>query len=1247
MSILEILRRKMLMSMHVRPLVENDLKGMTQINSAGTSCDEFTSVINSNYDVSSKTPYKGIAKDIQGLGKNSLIDRSKFFAKTYIRLPISIVNTFSGGIGLSVFSKIINMPGIPKYPVYDVLKIAQGAAVIKVGADGSFIQMYPSSSNSQLNEIYDSEKYKYGGDAIKLILESIDIEERISDYLLTICKTAFRKPALEVLDPLNNKGYSNYASILKSTDNTWDSMSSNKNLIWVVDNYFIRLGSKEFITSGVDSSMYVDTLNGKIDDIRSTLLEGSDLKGELMSKITALLSFRDNRDAIMNQIQNFIVVLPVGYRPDIGRVKDPLTKMYATLFNFSHNLSDLIKTSEFSSVNAIRIAYLEMYDMYMRTCITKSYKDDAKYETIKDKMTGKYGILRLDLQSAVSDYTGRSVITCDYKMSIRNVGVPEAIAVKLCSLEAVEVLRKRFPNKNIDYNSTYWKEEIDRTAIEVMNGKYIGIGRAPTLHLLGFQAFKAIVVKGNSLVLSPGATVAFNADFDGDQMYILNPESKEAKEEMEKLMANVNNPFLPKDGSCHINLRQDMLYGVYTAYNAESTMGEPVVYKTEDDFNEFIVDDLETQRVYIDEPCIVNGNRFNTIGYAMLKLFLGGSSMQKIRLGVVPITTDDSIPEQYPGDKFFEALFRYVKLTKGTDAFVNIVDRYVVGSFTVSNLYAPEIDILQSVDTSELKRKFDDDIKDRALTFNEGFGGEASYNLYYGRRYSELEKEVTSKVMDTLGNENGFVKLVKSGARGNKSNLMQIFGMKGTILKNSAQGFNFVIKSSLSEGLNDFEHFITGFGSREGVIEKVINTFKPGYLSNNIRQIAGGMCITSNDCGTTEGILITPKILLQLCVCSDINVNSTWVAFKEIKDMFIKIVTGRFVLLEGTDGKWSDKGIDPLTEEQASDLFDTRIAKFNYDTQSIEDLGKGVKVRSPMCCEDPCCVHCYGTDILTHKNVVIGTAVGKIAASALTELITQMIMKTFQKGGIAGVVDLTSSFDIISDLLRMYNPSKIKSQDEPIIHDYISPVEGYVHLGESDNGVSRLYITSDEAGENDLLKKKVFMYSGVKVKKHVDRGDTICKNAGIIDVNEVLKIRGADEAQMMILSNLFGIYNKQNKVNFKHFECVVSGMVMMLCLRGHGMFKTGSYYTLSQYHKNKDDKAIFQKMVIGLKKVPTLKTNFLEASLWEDISATTSRNIITSGYDDLTSPIVRTSLGLSLGMGSDVAPHDYVKKRGL
>ena len=1145
-----------------------------------------------HYSVETETPY---VVD-ENIDKSEVYTEDRYHVRTTIELPIKFCNPIINGRDMSAISKIFKCcKGIP---VSTTKHLANGNTLLLIeGGEYSIIEP------SEVDVHIPISSYKIGGDAIEYILNSItnnDIVTSIKNLLIRAisccCGVSIKSDDIPSVLPL-------------ITSNTG---------VHLYNNFYYNDVNNVLVSNDIVESYQ--------DDIYRYLVANSDT-GDFLPDIVVLELFKNDKTPFLNSLQKYIYPLPIGFRESISSMRHPLTVKYNNLYSYVDELKSACYQSR--DIMTIRDAFMSVNNCIFELFVSKGPYDSEQYKSLMETLKGKKGVIRDKLQAGRIDYSGRAVITVDYNMPVDCIGIPISEAVKLCEYE----LAKSFAEEGIVdvakvLKSPEYKHIREDRAKDIMEGTYIAVGRQPTLYRLGIQAFKVKIVSGLSIVINPLVCPIFNADFDGDKMHVNYPQTPEAKREVASIMANMNNIFYPKDGSCNLSPRMEMIYGLYLAYNAKPS-GDTVTYENAEVFKKNIIQDLELQNVSINQPCVVGGNLYETTGYAVLKISLGPQKDKNILLGVTPITHDSDLSrakEMCVSEDWYKEFFTYLNSHRKA-SLVSTIDFIVRVAFTVANLYPPSISMLTEVDTSFIKNEFFSSIKHQKELHDIGLETDESFSLYYQKELSKLNSSIKKEVIEEMesGDFRGFLDLVKSKARGKESNLIQMFGMKGNIAKNKAESFTTIIEHSLSDQLTGLEHFISAYGSRDGIIDKVSETSDPGYISRQMSHVARVTSITSIDCGTTEGLPLTYDTICDM-IGRDKLTGVEAADINTVKDYFSKIVVGRYIV--GNSSNYVEN------KKIANDIFDANIA--THSTGLSVTKGKGIKIRSTLTCKNPCCAKCYGIDLNTHAEVKVGTPVGFIASQAIAEPITQLIMKNFQQGGVAGVKNMTSSFDVFNDTLNLLPSAKnYKSTRDAITWDMISPVTGVVSKVPYCRGLSRVII-KNSSGKN-LLTKTVLVGSHVKLKNNVSKGETIREVPGSLDVKEVLAYRGVDAARDFIISKVFNLYiDNGDFVDIRHFEVLVAGMLFYICVKGNDYFKPGHYYSLHEYRVKDTKDCKFVKVIRGLKQVPKVRDDFLSAIYFEDIGRTLTRSVYVSNEDSLKDPFVRATFGMPLGIGSDV-----------
>lgn len=951
--------------------------------------------------------------------------------------------------------------------------------------------------------------------------------------------------------------------------------------------------------------------------------------GSISSRLAFLIAIREDINRIRDQIMKYIIVIPYGIRPKFGHKEDDMTEAYDNIVRCNNNLMfDVMNKSQ--PLQSVRNRYYDLCLAIKHLTVENQQSWNEQYKCILDKLKGKKGFIRDKMQGTRLDYSARSVIIVDPYLPLDTIGIPVEMAVSLAELGMLyEYNTPDFNKVSMFSKRPSFKEALAKQALE---GKYIIAGRQPTLYLLGLRGFKVKIVTGKAIVISPLCTPAFNADFDGDTAHVEATVSEDAQAEVRDLMGVLHNLFLPRNGDCHIAPRQEIIHGLWKA----STI-KPADYPNSKTYTiggsmtmEWLIDAVCNQEVNIYDT-VVSKYGSESAGRTAIRACLG-ERWGNVVLGKIPITfSDDRRKDKAVSEKWFKALNKEIAIND-LDHFREIVDATVKLGFSIANIWPASIPVLEHPDVSYLIDEFDEKIKVREHYYNIGLETTESFTAFYDSAYSDLEKAIDKAIKESIDPKSGYSEMIESGARGNKTNLRQLFGLKGRMMKNDVEAFNTILKHPLVGQLTALEHMVTAYGGREGLIEKTNAVYAPGYLSRMISHTTSGIHITCDDCGTDEGVLLDFDFIKQFI--NQVDGNNEIANSYPVIDYVVKILIGRYVVGE-------DEMIK--TEADAKRICEKYLCKIADDDVSLIKL-PGIKLRSPITCHKPCCVKCYGIDMCTNKLVVKGTPVGFIASGAIGEPGTQLTMKNFQNGGIAGITNLTSSFDTTKAYSQMQDlgPS---NAEEPICYDFISPVEGYVTTINRGNGTKRVKIMQyNKSGKLvNRLARKIYVYSDVQLKTYVKKGESIQVIQGDLNPPEIMEYRSVDEAKRYVAMKLYDIFQKEVFVNPKHFEIQLAGMSFKVCIKGNDYFHTGVLYSLVEYWGHDRTGCIFYDDIKSVQRVPLYRNDVYSTIFMENQKTGIGRSIILSGQDEMKQPITRYSFGLDIGMGSCYP--DYVKER--
>lgn len=1208
----------------------------------------------------------------------------------YINLTKRVLNPFLAGRKAPVWRSVLGLKEDA------ILRIINGHVVYDLESGEEL------SVSSIGTKPFNVETYLYGADYLEFLLDSVDIQEKLNKALIG----QFILPLLTRKEKgMFNEGMLNIGQIVTLNNDDIQKAYAGDYKGWIFSKYALDMSNSDFIPA-------------RREEIANALYETSCMSNMVELKqfptISILTSLADGggKDALKSQILDYVFVLPIGYRPTIDKRVDALSIQYNKLSLANQELRDILNQKA-PSCYTVMNKYREIVQLVRNIFIGDDEVIRAQrlkdYKSISDTITGKEGLMRGRMQGARVDNSARTVITQDPNMPITCIGVPRKILAKVAEPSIIKGLRKYrtddgqytgFGGRNLSTFSTTsgngkniitYEEYLDKWFEE--KDRYGVIGRQPTLFYLGMQAFKIIPVDGDSIVLSPLIVMPFNADFDGDQMHFNMPITPEAVKEVRENMAFTNNLRYPKNGEITVITRHEIIYGLWVCkWKSIDKQGRNL---TQQDLMNIsnqlqLGDNSGIRRTVYEGVCTQKINIYDTVqtpdgtqpaGMVALNYAIYGSIANPLPDSIASfVYTDD---KRKPATKE-AALKRDKKLAKSinkvleatygnnTNAFLSAINRLVKLGFKVAKIWPPNISTI--VDSrirdhvQSLIDEFNADILQREEYLDIGLEIESQFSIYFNEKWDKLRKEVTDYLQDNLGADNGYMTMMLSGGKGDENNILQIFGLKGRVQKNDITAFNSIISGSYSQQLTGLEGFVSAYGSRKGIADKVLATAEPGYLSRKLEHAGSIITITSTDCGTDDGIKFTLEDIVPFIdesATSRYGVYPAQDATEDEKKLFwsrpetkaqffaaseylSQLLIGRYVVDNGVSTYIDSKGL-------AEAHIGMHWGYYDKMTDMIIPGDGIVTMRSPIHCKKPCCAKCYGKDIAAGRvTPKIGRPVGFIAAQAIGEPGTQLTMKNFQKGGVVTDANLTSKFELIEDYFELHDLNNSRKTKKGVIsYDMISPVEGYVKTQHLGNGAKRILVTEtpDPNDRKNLIAgtKKIIVHKDIELKDYVRVGDSFQKIQGDLNMKEVLRYRGYRKAAMYLALMLHKTFDTQD-VDLKHFEVIISSMSCGYLVTdkqskdspinipyGKGSdFKASSIVTKPEVAYGMLDDSDIQWTLIGLKTLPKYKTDFLESLLMENMDSYIPRAILMNPNDSMSNPITRAAFGLNIGVGTDM-----------
>lgn len=1193
------------MSVYARPINEQDVRDIATGRVKTVS----------PYNMTNPLPNSVVDKKLFGLTpehhmKKEMTFDDEFNRTAVIHLTVPILNPFLAGSKAEIWSKVL--------PMYDIEGIMWGRVAMNLET-GEFVK------RESIKSVY-SEKWCYGGTLLRKLAKEDNTEERLKKQLFKTFVLPLIKDRVEGVEIV---GEVKYVSDEELTDGTSIDVG------WLCDNY-VWIAPEGF-----------EDVYEKLPEIAP--VQACDIFTNPNSSLTYLLAFNKDKDKFIEQVMDDVFVLPYGFRPTVDGRTDPITVQYNQLVKLNNELMESI-----SFIGCSMESALVKYERLVRQlCFVFVGNKELErfapdnYKCLTDRLSGKKGLIRDKMQGVRIDYSGRAVITSNPWMPIDCIGIPKAMLGTLAEQDIIQSMKEDGKqDKNMSYmmTSRHTKQMIEK-GIECSTDEYYITGRQPTLFYLGLQGFRVIPVDGNAIILSPLVVMPFNADFDGDHMHVEKAVSPQAKQEVKKLMASTENLFYPKNGAITVEPRHEIIYGLWICsckkdhpnkrvWDEVSIINEAKSRnKFSESFPEMVYNLVVNQVISVYDVINVASSyapnlNGKTAGIWAIKYVVGKSNAKYV-IGKLPLTIDDgSINDEAVSVAWFKEILKVTGVANRQN-FIVMVNKMVQLGFAIANIWPPSISVINNLDTSKFIEEFNRKILAREEYLNKGIEIESTFTEYFNTEYSKLQDKLSEYVVSELGMASGYVSMWKSGAKGSKSNVLQLFGTKGRIMKDDVTAFNTIISNSLANQLNGLEHLITGYGSRQGIADKVLATAEPGYLTRQLEHAAANYIITTDDCGTDEGIVWTYDDAIQFVDPDKISDNMA-MNLMQVEEHLVPLIVGRVILPTNTY-------INNAAE--AKQAIHTYVANMENGEFVLKD---GIEVRSPLKCKCPVCRKCYGKDLTSGaKYPKVGKAVGFIAAQAIGEPGTQLTMKNFQRGGVASAANLTSSFKKIDKYFHL--TSLYNSKDKVLAYDALSPKEGYVKSVSTGDGRKQVIVTKDESSlKNTLGIRKYYVDEHTRLKSYVCVGDSFQEIQGDLDIRECIKYRGIDTACKYLILMLHSIFNAETELNAKHFEVIVASMLGFILVKSAGPYQTGECLSTIEFNDVSSRYPLFGKWtLLGLKELPKMRTDFFESLMMENMKTFVRRSAIMHPVDSMINPKTRLSFGLNINVGSDY--QDYLE----
>ncbi len=1010
-------------------------------------------------------------------------------------------------------------------------------------------------------------------------------------------------------------------------------------------------------------------------------------KVRLVKRLEVVESFRLSGNDPAWMILDVIPVIPPDIRPmvqlDGGRfATSDLNDLYRRVINRNNRLKKLLDLGapEIIVRNEKRMLQ-EAVDALIdngRRGRPVTGPGNRALKSLSDMLKGKQGRFRQNLLGKRVDYSGRSVIVVGPELKIYQCGLPKEMAIELFK----PFVMKKLVNDGLAHNIKSAKRMVERlkpevwdVLDEVIKDHPVLLNRAPTLHRLGIQAFEPILVEGRALKLHPLVCTAYNADFDGDQMAVHVPLSPEAQAEARFLMLSANNLLKPQDGRPVTVPTQDMVLGSYylTIVKAKEvkitdpgdseifTEGQIVNYYCNANGKSLLAENAELEAAgkkvasYTEEGCfageIGEGKTFASVNEANLAYTNGVVGLHapiNVRVvaadgeeGIIKTTVgrlifNESIPQDLgfvdrtnPDNKFLlEVDFLCGKKQLGQiidkciqahgltdtavvlDAIKSMGFKYSTrGAITVS---VSDIEVPEKKKTllAEAENKVDKITKQ----FNRGLiSDEERYQLVIDT-WTKTIDDVTDALMENLDKYNPIFMMADSGARGSKNQIRQLAGMRGLMNDTSGKIIEIPIKANFREGLNVIEYFVSSHGARKGLADTALRTADSGYLTRRLVDVSQDVIIREHDCGVVDGIEV-----------------SAITEGKEVIESLEDRLTGRYPV---------ENIVNPETGEilaTPNDLIDEKLA-----SKIVAAGVTKVKIRSVLTCRAKVgiCAKCYGSNLAGGELVPEGEAVGIIAAQSIGEPGTQLTMRTFHTGGVAGD-DITQGLPRVEELFEARKPKGLA---------ILTEIAGRVSIVENKKK-REIVITNDETKE----AKTYLIPYGSRIK--VAEGDVLSVGdeltEGSINPHDILRIKNVTAVQQYLIKEVQRVYRLQGvDINDRHIEVIVRQMLRRVRIEdgGDSRFMSGALVDLNEFLTVNEElagegkqEATCTRIILGITKAALTTDSFLSAASFQETTRVLTEAATKGKIDPLVGLKENVIIGKLIPAGTGMTKYQHTR----
>ena len=930
-------------------------------------------------------------------------------------------------------------------------------------------------------------------------------------------------------------------------------------------------------------------------------------KAKIIKRLETVDSFRISGNRPEWMILDVLPVIPPDLRPmvqlDGGRfATSDLNDLYRRIINRNNRLKRLL---ELGAPEIIVRNEKRMLQEAVDSLIDNGRRGrpvtgpgNRALKSLSDMLKGKQGRFRQNLLGKRVDYSGRSVIVVGPELKLYQCGLPKEMAIELFK----PFVMKELVSRGLAHNIKNAKRMVEKTRPEVwdvleyvIKDHPVMLNRAPTLHRLGIQAFEPVLIEGRAIKLHPLVCTAFNADFDGDQMAVHLPLTPEAQAEARYLMLSANNLLKPQDGKPVAVPTQDMILGAYyLTIEEDGVKGEGMIFKDKD----------EAMMAYQDGAISIHAK----IKVRMFKEIDGEMKSKIIDTTIGKIIYNEVIPQDLgfvdrsnPENAFdLEVNFPVTKKTvkgivsncikvHGISRSAELLDDIKSLGYKYSTKGAITVaisDVIIPAEKKEILAASEEKVDQITKQYKRGLiSNEERYNSVI-KVWDKATNDITDKMIANFDDKNPIYMMATSGARGDMKQIRQLAGMRGLMADTAGRTVEIPIRSCFREGMDVLEYFVSAHGARKGLVDTALRTADSGYLTRRLVDVSQEIIVREDDCGTDDGMWVT-----------DIKNGN-------------ELIEG---LEERLAGRYSAEEIKhPETGEvivPRNELITDKMAK-----QVIKAGITKAKVRTLLTCraKHGVCARCYGNDLASRQTVNIGEAVGIIAAQSIGEPGTQLTMRTFHMGGLAGG-DITQGLPRVEELFEARKPKGLA---------IVSDIAGKVTISDTRKKREAI-ITNDKESRTYLIPfgSRLCVHDG----DEIEACDAITE--GSIYPQDIMRIKGAEGVQSYIVTEVQKVYRSQGvDINDRHIEAIIRQMLRKVKVEDCGdtnmLPGTMTDITIFEEENKKAIEAGLRpaegkRLLLGITKAALATESFLSAASFQETTRVLTEASIKGKIDPL------------------------------